>query len=177
MRHKSATLIPVIIDVEASGFGSYSYPLEVGVVMPDGKRFCRLIQPAEQWTHWSEEAEALHGISRQMLKEKGLPVSQVCDELNRLLSDQTIFTDGWVVDFPWLIKLFEAGSRSMAFSVSPLEMVLSEYQMENWSAVREQILAQRPITRHRASSDAAFIQNVFLQTQQQQLYAVASALP
>ena len=43
---------PLIIDVEASGFGSKSYPIEIGVALNDGQRFCTLILPAPNWTHW-----------------------------------------------------------------------------------------------------------------------------
>ena len=31
-------MTPIVIDVEASGFGKGSYPIEVGVVLPDGSR-------------------------------------------------------------------------------------------------------------------------------------------
>ena len=36
-------------DVEASGFGSASYPIKVGVVTADGSRYCRLIKPFQDW--------------------------------------------------------------------------------------------------------------------------------
>ena len=51
MRHRE----PYIIDVEASGFGNGSYPIEVGVVLNNGEKFCTLIVPAANWTHWDEE--------------------------------------------------------------------------------------------------------------------------
>jgi len=31
--------VPVIIDVEASGFGSHSYPIEVDIAFDDGRKF------------------------------------------------------------------------------------------------------------------------------------------
>ena len=42
---------PFIMDIEASGFGPDSYPIEVGLALGDGSRFCSLIVPAEHWTH------------------------------------------------------------------------------------------------------------------------------
>ena len=62
---------PTIIDIEASGFGSYSYPIEVGVVKYDGERYCALIKPEPDWDHWCDKAEAVHGISRDLLSEHG----------------------------------------------------------------------------------------------------------
>lgn len=37
---------PNNIDVEASGFGGESYPIEVGVALDDDTKYCALIQPA-----------------------------------------------------------------------------------------------------------------------------------
>ena len=173
MGFRQGRFVPHIIDVEASGFGAESYPIEVGVVLADGRRYCRLIVPQPSWQHWSKEAEDLHGISRQLLLEKGISIYQVCDDLNTLLHGMTVHSDGWVVDYPWLIKLFEAAQTPMKFSVSPLEMVLTEYQMEHWSRVRQKVEQTHLSARHRASSDAAFIQNVFVQTQQH-MHATAS---
>lgn len=42
---------PAVLDVEASGFGRYSYPIEVGYALPDGRVFCTLIRPEPHWTH------------------------------------------------------------------------------------------------------------------------------
>jgi hypothetical protein len=55
-RDQSSVSIPAIIDVEASGFGSLSYPIEVGVVDQTGIRFCSLIKPQNDWIHWDEQA-------------------------------------------------------------------------------------------------------------------------
>lgn len=48
---------PLIIDVDASGFGDTSYPIEVGVALEQGRKFCTLISPAPERTHWDEAAE------------------------------------------------------------------------------------------------------------------------
>ena len=61
MRHKKT---PIIIDVEASGFGNGSYPIEVGVALDDDTKFCSLIHPAPEWDHWDDEAEKVHRIAR-----------------------------------------------------------------------------------------------------------------
>jgi hypothetical protein len=35
---------PNIIDIEASGFGVDSYPIEVGIVLSTGQKYCALIK-------------------------------------------------------------------------------------------------------------------------------------
>ena len=57
MTLKQGAFTPTIIDVEASGFGPYSYPIEIGVALDNGDKYCTLILPAPAWTHWDEEAE------------------------------------------------------------------------------------------------------------------------
>lgn len=167
-------IIPTIIDIEASGFGSESYPIEVGVVTYLSQRYCRLIKPEQDWQHWSGDAEKLHGISRDLLHDKGIRANQVCSELNELLLGQTVYSDGWVVDYPWLIKLFYVAGMEMKFTLSPLENILTEGQMEKWHDTQEVICANSECQRHRASSDAEMIQNVYMQTQQ---YTKSSSTP
>jgi hypothetical protein len=54
---------PIIIDVEASGFGSYSYLIEIGVAMDDGERSSWLIQPGRtgltDYSSWPEKLSML----------------------------------------------------------------------------------------------------------------------
>ena len=35
---------PAVLDIEASGFGVGSYPIEVGFVLPDGQSYCSLLR-------------------------------------------------------------------------------------------------------------------------------------
>lgn len=166
LKSHSSFPIPTIIDVEASGFGSLSYPIEVGVINQSSKRFCNLIKPQNDWTHWDTEAELLHGISRELLAKNGLPVELVCHQLNQFLMGQVVYSDGWVVDVTWLIKLFHAANVRMQFHVSSLEMILNETQMSLWHSTKDRVFQKMQEQRHRASSDAALIQNTFVATQQ-----------
>ena len=156
--------IPYIIDVEASGFGEESYPIEIGVILNDESKYCSLVHPQPDWLHWDDSAEEIHGISRELLFEYGRPVTEVADYLNKFLSGMTVFSDGWVVDKPWLNKLFYAAGKSMTFSVSPLEIVLSETQMEHWHLTKKKIFEETKLDRHRASNDAWIIQETYRQT-------------
>ena len=155
---------PLIIDVEASGFGGRSYPIEVGVALDEGKRFCSLITPAADWTYWDEDAEKVHHISRDTLESCGKPAKEVARQLNQLLDGKTLYTDGWVVDKPWLTTLFHVAGEPMRFSVSPLELILSEQQMEQWHAAKDRVSAESNVIRHRASNDAWIVQQTFKET-------------
>lgn len=157
---------PYIIDVEASGFGFESYPIEVGVALEEGERFCSLIQPVDRWTHWSEEAEACHRIARACLFQHGKPATSVASMLNLVLQHKTVYTDGWVVDKPWMERLFNSVGMQMQFRVSPLEMILNEAQMEIWHATKSQVEIELNAQRHRASSDALVIQTTYMRTRQ-----------
>lgn len=161
------TTPPSILDVEASGFGSSSYPIEVGVARSDGEKFCRLIKPFTSWQHWDSQAENLHGISRQNIEQHGIDGREVCIQLNDFLAGQIVYSDGWVVDNPWLIKLYAEAGVVMSFKFSALEYLLSEQQMNLWQKTKRAVIAKISARRHRASIDAEVIQQTFVQTQQE----------
>ena len=153
--------LPSIIDVEASGFGAQSYPIEIGVVRHDGARFCKLIIPLSDWTHWDEEAEALHGITQSQLHQYGNHPIDVCHELNEFVGQATMHSDGWVVDQPWLSKLYASAGIAMTFRLSPLESLLREQHILRWDDVKKDVVREYGGSRHRASVDAMIIQQTY----------------
>lgn len=157
---------PFIIDIEASGFGPHSYPIEVGLALKPGTKFCSLIAPAPDWTHWDASAEEVHRVPRDILETYGQPATEVALKLNELLGNATVYSDGWVVDGPWLIQLFSKAGVARQFSISPLEMILSEQQMEVWHEVKKQVIGELELKRHRASFDALVIQETYLRTRE-----------
>ena len=150
--------------MEASGFGPDSYPIEVGLALDEGERYCSLIQPKPEWTHWCEEAEAYHKIQRENLIRFGSTAEHVASELNKRLFNLTVYSDGWVVDQSWMIKLFYRAGLPMQFRISPLEMILNESQMESWHEVKDQVIQELKLERHRASNDALIIQLTYKRT-------------
>ncbi|HEY7771708.1 MAG TPA: hypothetical protein VIC26_00895 [Marinagarivorans sp.] len=157
-------MLPTILDFEASGFGHESYPIEVGVALSDGQRFCTLIKPLQDWSHWDESAAQVHQISQHDLQRHGVPVSDVCARLNQLLRDQIVYCDGWVVDKPWLNRLYEAANTAPSFSLSPIESIQSEAQQNIWAEVKDELLESFAFDRHRASHDALLIQETYKAT-------------
>ena len=149
---------PTILDVEASGFGRNSYPIEVGFVLPDGQAYCTLIRPEAHWTHWDVQAEATHHISRVLIMERGLPVPEVAHQINRQLAGQTVYSDGWANDYSWLGALFDAADMTPAFKLENLRALLDERQADQWHSVKAQVSSESGIQRHRASADARLLQ-------------------
>ena len=159
-------LKPNIIDIEASGFGVDSYPIEVGVVLGTGEKYCALIKPAEDWLYWDRKAELVHGLSLDTLLSHGKPINTVARELNSFLENKTVYSDGWVVDKPWLSRLFYRSGVNPTFFLSSLEYILKEPQMEIWTDTQRQVMRDLALTRHRASTDALVTQETYARTLQ-----------
>lgn len=155
---------PIILDIEASGFGKGSYPIEVGLADSDASRYCSLIQPLPDWTHWSDSAEATHGISRQLLHRLGRSPVEVALELNDKLEGCDVYCDGWVVDHPWLMKLFFAVNIAPRFQLSCIELIMTESQIAVWDEVHDEMRARSTEQRHRASTDAWVIQQTWIRS-------------
>lgn len=111
---------PALIDFEASCLPEFgrSYPIEVAVARVDGSSRSWLIRPADAWRDWdwSEQAEALHGISRAQIVRDGLPAAQVLAELTRFVADCMVYADA-DVDAYWLEVLAHAVGTQPQFPV------------------------------------------------------------
>jgi hypothetical protein len=150
--------LPAVLDIEASGFGRDSYPVEIGFVLPDGEAFCTLIRPAPEWKHWDPKAEAVHHITLQTAIEHGRDVLEVATLLNERLYGKTLYCDGWAHDFVWLNVLFESAGLNPAFKLDNLRALLTDTQAALWGDLKLQVTAEMHLPRHRASSDAKILQ-------------------
>ncbi|HMY48334.1 MAG TPA: hypothetical protein PKX01_03830 [Rhodocyclaceae bacterium] len=153
---------PPILDIEASGFGPSSYPIEVGLILPDGCTYCSLIRPLDAWTHWDASAEAIHRVARSTLVAHGRSPADVAHALNLRLHGQTIYCDAWYHDFTWLGRLFDAADLPQLFRLEDIRSLLGETDMEVWHATKTDILAELGLQRHRASNDARVLQQTLL---------------
>lgn len=146
------------LDIEASGIHPDSYPIEVGILLPNGESFCSLIKPAPHWQYWSEKAETVHGISREELVHNGRPLSEVASTLNEYLKGQTIYSDCWVLDQPWMVSLFQAAALEPLFSLTDIIYRLSEDEYNDLEKIKRHIESELNIERHRATNDARVLQ-------------------
>lgn len=153
---------PTILDLEASGFGRGSYPIEIGFVEGSGLPFCALIQPAPDWSHWDTQAEALHGISRDLLERHGRPREWVAHEINRRLAGQIVYTDAWAHDYSWLSKLFDSVDLQPQFRLDDVRRLLSEDESRRFGDALTSVREHAQLRRHRASADAKMLQMALL---------------
>jgi hypothetical protein len=153
---------PAVMDIEASGFGRDSYPVEVGFVLADGQTYCSLIKPAPEWTHWDPAAEKVHRIPLQTVVAHGRDVVEVATQLNARLHGLTLYCDGWAHDYVWLSTLYEAAGLSPSFKLDNLRALLTEQEAAFWAVVKRQITTEMRLPRHRASSDAKILQQTLV---------------
>jgi hypothetical protein len=108
----------IIIDFEASSLLPGSFPIEVGWVHEDGSGESHLIRPADSWLDpargnpgWSQESEAVHGISLAELQEHGEPADVVARRAEAVLCRPDVLpcSDAPPCDGYWLDRLFDAG--------------------------------------------------------------------
>lgn len=147
-----------MLDIEASGFGPGSYPIEIGWVRGDGRASCLLVRPAADWTHWDASAERLHGIARATLLRHGHAPHDVARRLNDELAGQVVYCDGWGQDYSWLAVLFEAAEMTPAFRLEPAARLLGDTQLAQLDGVHRRAFAELGVARHRASNDARALQ-------------------
>ena len=162
MSDVSGLSLPPILDVEASGFGRGGYPIEVGLVDTDGSSYCTLIRPAAGWTFWDPEAEAIHGISHELLLLRGRDVKEVAWDLNQRLRGKVVYSDGWGNDIAWLGLLFEEAGFVPRFRVETLRTLLTDEEAARWHAAKDAVRAELDSSRHRASGDAQVLQRALL---------------
>lgn len=108
------------IDFEASGIAPESYPIEVAVVSRETS-VGSLIKPARYWTHWSFDAQDMHGLSQDHLREQGDTPVAVARHMNHLFSGQVLCSDSPQDGF-WLDVLYEAADLIPTFQLKPLEV-------------------------------------------------------
>ncbi|PCM44179.1 hypothetical protein [Marinobacter sp. ANT_B65] len=149
--------IPAFIDFEASSLDLIaSYPIEVGVCMPDRTLHSWLIEPHVLWKDWSESAEQIHGIARATLLSEGSPVSEVAHHLNQLLSGY-VYCDAWTFDSFWLYRLFRAAGVKPGFQLESVSALLDARQVTQWPSARRQVIADLDVPVHRAANDALIL--------------------
>jgi hypothetical protein len=158
----------VHLDFEASSLSDESYPIEVGWVFEDGTEGQFLIRPATDWTDWSTEAEAIHGISRATLDAEGTPHNEVAARLIETLAGHNLLASAPPWDGKWMSVLLRAAglprhalrlnsskvalrreaARLLADTVAPAELPARAFTYV------ERILRGAPPPRHRALDDA-----------------------
>lgn len=140
------------MDLEASGLGEASYPIEVAWIAADGERQDSfLINPksVSGWRYWDEHAEEVHGIDHDDLVRDGISAQDACKRLNQHLQGCIVITDAPTYDRFWLERLYDACRCEPTFRVEGLEVILDSAQLARFASE-----AEGAIRRHRALADA-----------------------
>lgn len=142
----------IIIDIEASSLSEESYPIEIGWAhRHDPNQVDEfLIRPEPTWTDWAPEAQAVHGIAQEELRNHGISVHEAINRLNRYLEDKIVYSDRPGSELNWLIRLYRAGGfDSVPFHVRPVTSLLPPSKVESfWRRLGA------TSTPHRALADA-----------------------
>lgn len=153
------------VDFEASGIAPDSYPIEIAVVSIDGE-YQALVRPVHYWTHWSFDAQDMHGISRKALLADGLEPSVIAAELNARFEGAKLCSDSPHDGF-WLDTLYEAAGIEPSFELLPLESFVGR----SGASEIYRLLPNRHV--HRALPDARALMAATLK----HLGKVSTALP
>ena len=98
----------VFLDFEASSLGKRGFPIEVGWAGEDGSEAGHLIRPAPGWDEWSEEAERVHGISRERLLREGERHDALARRMVAALTGHALYASAPSWDGQWLSRLLRA---------------------------------------------------------------------
>jgi hypothetical protein len=98
----------VFLDFEASSLGKRGFPVEVGWAAEDGTEEGHLIRPAPDWDEWSEEAERIHGLSRDRLLQEGEAHEAVARRMLEVLAGHALYASAPSWDGQWLSRLLRA---------------------------------------------------------------------
>ena len=168
----------IFVDCEASSLSAFSYPIEVALAFDKGPTERLLIDPSSMrnWNDWSEQAQGIHGYSRDELTQKGEPAIDVAIKLSPLLEGQTLYSDNPEADLMRLNKLFkDTGVTRPRFEVAQIISVINSL----WEQIEpdrhrrgERLMTIRNWARglhqpaHKAENDAKYLRRLYRYSQE-----------
>ena len=141
----------ICLDIEASGLGTRSYPIEIAWKQLDGMdEDDFLIDPRTgyNWNDWDDNAANVHGLTQAELYEEGISAKEAATRLNQRLKGKQVYSDAFEFDYFWISRLFDAAMVRPQFRLLGLEELLNEDDLELY----QQLSTQSPRL-HRAMPD------------------------
>jgi len=145
----------IIMDVEASGLSTDSYPIEVAWQhrFISSRHDSFLIKPVDTWIYWDAYAEHhVHRISRATLQTQGLSVIEAASRLNDALQGQIVYTDAVTHDRQWIKCLFNTSHIEMNFRMHCVYSLVEPAKVEPFKKRQAELKIE-----HRALPDARAI--------------------
>lgn len=163
-----------ILDFEASGLESDSYPIQVAWNIGD-EVTSFLINPlsADGWTWWNADSELIHGIPREFLIENGSDIAVVAAAMIEQLSGKLVHSDAVAFDSFWCKRLFDAAGvleklewRDFWFRINKErpESLPDPYSWKcgEWRRrLKEQAIRNVILPEHRANNDVLIRMEIF----------------
>ena len=150
------------IDLEASGLGPKSWPIEVGWGFHGWPARSLLIKPHAAWSleAWEKTAEELHRISPDRLIRDGTPVLEIALVLNAAFANANVYSDSPSFDGFWLYRLYEAAGVRSNFRLHNIAELISELTDLAPEEMTRRASIQEPHT-HRAEQDVRHMQVLY----------------
>jgi hypothetical protein len=155
------TMPVMTIDFEASCLPRHgkSFPIEVGIADASGATRAWLIRPHPDWDgwDWTEEAQSLHGLTRDRIEREGLPADLVVGQLADAVQGHRVIADSHL-DAGWLDTLCRAAAVPPPFGIGHVEEIvagLGATDGDVQAVVAD--LDRWPFRRHRAEEDARWL--------------------
>jgi DNA polymerase III alpha subunit (gram-positive type) len=131
----------IFLDIEASGLGSGTFPIEIAYASSTGDKNEFLIKPTNDWLNhgsWCSNAEHdIHKISRDMLIENGMNVLDVANALNKSLCGKLVLCNDLEYDGVWLTQLFKAANIGVQFTLTDLRYLYEYWGEDKANAFKE----------------------------------------
>lgn len=151
-RYPDLISLPPILDFEASSLSDTSYPISAGLII-SGHVYYWIIKPEPNWIDWSLQSQAIHGLKRSYIEDRGVPVHQVYLEMMaRLTGHRVIYSDAPAWEELWLKRLGEFN-----FRIADIGELIGSNQRDNFSSELNKTFASNKLTQHRADHDALAI--------------------
>jgi hypothetical protein len=148
----------IFLDIEASGLGSGTYPIEVAYASSMEGKSEYLIKPTDDWKNnglWCSNAEfSIHEISQDMLEKHGINPIDVAIALNDALCGKLVLCNDLDYDGVWLTQLFKAANIGVMFSLTDIRYIYEFWGEDKTHNFKQGYEAIAPSTIHRALPDA-----------------------
>jgi hypothetical protein len=149
----------VFIDVEASGLRGF--PIQIGwavvgspnIPIHSDAVFIRHDPWLAQIELWDPAAEALHGISRDLLVAQGLSIAEVAGRLDTLFKGETLYADSVESDARWIDMLFSEAGTKRSFRIADIAVAMANTDEVAYGEALRKVDKIAPQT-HRADQDA-----------------------
>ena len=148
----------MFVDLEASGLGEDSWPIEIGFAWIEGGRVrwaSKLIRPEPGWPRsaWSSESAVVHGITMTEL-HRAEDAADVARWAAAVMGNRVVVSDAPSYDGVWLDRLLAAAGLVERPPLRDFDVLVS--RRHRWPEL-ERVYAELDATPppHRAGPDAA----------------------